>query len=117
MKVLLADDDEDIREVTAHLLGRRGWSVTTVTNGEEALAALTEDQFDVAILDQNMPPLSGMEVATARRLAGDAIPIVLWTGWGGLIDHDEAARLDVHVVNKADVGRLSGVVAGLLDQD
>lgn len=115
MKVLLADDDNDIREVTAHLLGRRGWSVTTVSTGEEALAALTDEPFDVAVLDQNMPPLSGMEVAATRRQAGDAIPIVLWTGWGGLVDHDEAERLDVHVVNKADVGRLSGVVADLLE--
>ena len=108
---LVADDDEDIRELTSHLFGRHGWDVTTVANGEEALAALDAEPFDVAVLDQNMPPGSGLEVAAARRHAGDAIPIILWTGWGGLIDRAEAERLDVRVVNKAEVSRLATVVA------
>ena len=56
MNVLVVDDDQDIREVTAELFGRRGWQVTTVSSGEEALAALQDDGYDVAVLDQNMPP-------------------------------------------------------------
>ena len=113
MKVLVADDDEDIRELSAHLFGRRGWVVTTVSNGEEAMEALVQREFDVAVLDQNMPPGSGLEVAAARREAGDRMPIVLWTGWGGLIDRAEAERLDVQVVNKAEVSSLAGVIADL----
>jgi CheY-like chemotaxis protein len=112
MKVLVADDDADIRELSEHLRGRRGWSVTTVANGEEAMEVLANQVFDVAVLDQNMPPGSGLEVAAARRDAGDRIPIVLWTGWGGLIDRAETERLDVQVVNKADVSSLAGVIAG-----
>ena len=113
MRVLVADDDGDIRELSEHLLGRRGWVVTTVSNGEEALEVLAQQEFDVAVLDQNMPPGSGLEVAAARREAGDRIPIVLWTGWGGLIDRAETERLDVQVVNKADVSSLAGVIADL----
>ena len=56
-----------------------------------------------------MPPGSGLEAAAARREAGDAIPIILWTGWGGAIDRAEAERLDVQVVNKAEVTRLADV--------
>ncbi len=115
MNVLVADDDEDIRVLTSHMFGRRGWEVATATNGEEALAAMADTRFDVVVLDQNMPPLSGLEVAAARREAGDEIPIVLWTGWGGLIDRAEADRLDVHVVNKAELSRLADVVAELAD--
>ena len=110
MRVLVADDDEDIRVMTSHLFARHGWTVDTVTNGEEALAAMVAQQYDVAVLDQNMPPGSGLEVASARREAGDATPIILWTGWGGLIDRAEADRLDVRVVNKAEVSRLASVV-------
>ena len=40
VRILLADDDADIREVATHLLGRRGWDVATVTNGDEAADAL-----------------------------------------------------------------------------
>ncbi len=117
MNVLVADDDRDIREVTAHLFGRRGWDVTAVTNGEEAIAALEAESFDVAVLDQNMPPGSGLEAAAARRLSGDTVPIILWTGWGGLIDQAEAERLDVHVVNKAEVAHLATIVAEIVGHD
>lgn len=113
MNVLVADDDEDIREVTSELLGMRGYTVTTVASGDEALRALADDGFDVAVLDQNMPPGSGMEVATACRDAGDAIPIVLWTGWAGTIDPAEVARLGVHVLDKSDVAKLSALVMEL----
>jgi CheY-like chemotaxis protein len=113
MNVLVADDDADIREVTAHFLGRRGWAVTTVASGLEASAALQGEGYDVAVLDQNMPPGSGMEVAAERRQRGDSVPIVLWTGWAGTLDLDEVQRLDVHVLNKADVRKLSSLVEEL----
>ena len=114
MRILLADDDEDIRDLTSHLFARRGWEVAAVTNGDEAIDALATGVYDVAVLDQNMPPGSGLEAAAVRRDAGDGIPIILWTGWGGLIDRAEAARLDVHVVNKAEVAGLADAVAALI---
>jgi CheY-like chemotaxis protein len=103
--------------MTAHLFGRHGWTVETATNGEEALAAMAAQPYDVAVLDQNMPPGSGLEVAATRRQAGDATPIILWTGWGGLIDRAEAERLDVRVVNKAEVSRLASVVRESVGHD
>lgn len=117
MNVLVADDDQDIRELTAHIFGRRGWIVTTVENGVEATAVLEAESFDVAVLDQNMPPGSGLETAAARRLAGDEMPIILWTGWGALIDRAETERLDVHVVNKAEVTQLATIVEEIVAHD
>ncbi len=113
MKILVADDDADIRDLTACLLGGRGWDVTTVSSGEQAAAALAEARYDLAVLDQSMPPGSGMEVAAQRRLAGDSIPIVLWTGWSGTLDKEEIARLDVHLLEKSDVRQLSELVQQL----
>jgi CheY-like chemotaxis protein len=109
----VADDDADLLNLTTHLLGRRGWDVVTATSGEAALATMAEQQFDVAVLDQNMPPGSGMEVVAARRKQGDIVPIVLWTGWAGTVDREEAERLDVLVVNKTEVRQLVTIVAEL----
>ena len=114
MNILVADNDADIRDVTAQFLVRRGWAVTTVTSGVEASSVLDSQEFDVAVLDQNMPPGSGLQVAAERRQAGDAIPIVLWTGWAGTLDDDEVGRLGVHVLNKADVRKLSSLLEELV---
>lgn len=66
LKVLLADDDSAIRELTELLLTRQGHKVTAVDNGHEVLRALASRQFDVVLLDDEMPGLSGAE--TARRI-------------------------------------------------
>lgn len=113
MNVLVADDDADIREVSALFLTRHGCVVTTVSSGVEAAAALSTGEYDVAVLDQNMPPGSGMEVAAERRLAGDPVPIVIWTGYAGTLDADEVRRLNVRVLNKSDVSELSRLVLEL----
>ncbi len=107
MNLLIADDDADIRDLTAQTFRLRGWGVTTAASGVEALTVLDTAQFDAVVLDQSMPPGSGLEVAAERRRLGDRVPIVLWTGWAGTIDDEEAQRLDVHLLNKADVGKLA----------
>lgn len=110
MRILLADDDEDILDVTSQLLGRAGWEVTTAQNARAALEVLVHEHFDALVLDQDMPPGSGMDVAAARRAEGDRVPIVLWTGWAGTLDPAEVTRLQLHVLNKAEVRRLSEVL-------
>ena len=109
----MADDNEDVRFMMSTLLQLRGWDVHTATSGEQALALLTAEDFDVAVLDQTMPPLSGLEVAGRLRDAGNLTPVVLWTGWSSTLDHDEIARCDVVILDKSDVNRLPATVESL----
>jgi signal transduction histidine kinase/DNA-binding NarL/FixJ family response regulator len=69
LQVLLADDDSAIRELTELLLRRQGHTVVAVDNGKEALRALSGRHFDVVLLDDEMPGLSGAE--TARRIRAE----------------------------------------------
>lgn len=111
MRVLVADDDEDVRVVVAALLTRAGFSVTTVPHGEAALATLAQDRFDVLVLDERMPPGSGSEVVHALREGGDPTPAVLFTGFAPAEEPAGDGRLVV--LDKADVRRLPEVVAEL----
>ncbi len=113
MDVLLAEDDEDIRFMVAALLGRRGWTVTTTVNGQQALDVLASEHFDVMVLDQNMPPVSGIEVAQHRRAVGDLTPIVLFTAFVPTIDRDAAAENQVVVMDKTEVFQLPSVLLDL----
>lgn len=66
LRILLADDDAAIRELTELLLTRQGHKVIAVPSGQEALRALEKEAFDVILLDDEMPRLSGAE--TAKRI-------------------------------------------------
>ena len=81
-KVLLAEDEEDIRKVAQiSLQFRGGWEVTLANNGEECLAKAASDPPDVILLDCMMPKLDGYE--TCRRLKQDPslrhIPVIFLT--------------------------------------
>jgi len=62
--VLVADDNEGIRNTTAAILRDDGCTVTEVNDGEAALDALSHEAFDVALLDVRMPKLDGISVVT-----------------------------------------------------
>jgi len=67
LRILLADDQEDIRTLTAHQLKRSGHKVVVAKDGAHALKAFHAAPFDVALLDQEMPGMRGDEVARAIR--------------------------------------------------
>lgn len=78
-RLLLVDDDENIRISLARALGFEGYEVEACENGERALACLERDRFDTVLLDVMMPGLSGLDVARAVRSEGDDTPILMLT--------------------------------------
>ena len=82
MRVLVADDGEDVAEVIAFYLHGAGADVDTVANGKEAVEAVEArglDGFDVVVLDMQMPVMDGYEAARTLRAAGFSRPIVALT--------------------------------------
>jgi signal transduction histidine kinase len=79
--ILFADDEPMLGELLAELLETNGYSVIKVSSGKEALKVLTEEiKVDLAIIDYNMPGLSGLDtIAEIRNLNLD-IPIILSSG-------------------------------------
>ena len=80
--MLIADDDDVVRDVVRRYLERDGLDVSTAHDGNEALRLLCSQRIDVAILDVMMPGEDGL--SAARRLAGAGGPPVLFkTMWAG----------------------------------
>jgi CheY-like chemotaxis protein len=65
MRILVADDDPTNRELLTELLHSGGHSVTTVLDGREVLAALAKESFEVVLMDEEMPRMTGLEAARA----------------------------------------------------
>ena len=80
LRVLVADDNPTNREVLGKILERGGHAATLVDDGEKALEALEAGGYDVALIDRNMPNLSGLETVQAIRLtqgARERLPIAV----------------------------------------
>jgi len=94
-KVLVVDDEEDIRELVRLNLAKEGYEVLDCDSGEQALSLSRAKQPDLIVLDLMLPGIDGIEVC--RRLRADpktaAIPIVILTAKGE--DADVVAGLEV----------------------
>jgi two-component system, OmpR family, KDP operon response regulator KdpE len=75
-KILVVDDEPQIRRVMRTTLVSRGYVVSTVRSGEEALDKVREERFDLVLLDMNMPGIGGMEACRTIRSQSD-VPIVI----------------------------------------
>jgi two-component system sensor histidine kinase RpfC len=80
LRILAADDNPTNREVIGKILERGGHSVTLVNDGEQALDAAENGQFDVVLLDRNMPGIGGIEALQALRLmtrGRERLPLIM----------------------------------------
>lgn len=114
-RVLIADDEPDIRLMARMVLRRGGYSVDEVASGSEAVDAIDGRDYDLAVLDQRMPGLTGIETARKVRGHGHRLPIVIFSAY---LDEDvesQAAEMGLVTLSKSDVQKLSGLLADLLD--
>ncbi len=78
-KILIAEDDSELRQLFQHVLTKNGYAVTGVSNGEEALSAVEASYFDLIISDIMMPKMDGYELVRALREAGMTTPVMMIT--------------------------------------
>lgn len=81
MRILVADDDPDVRHVLRISLQAEGYEVETVPNGERAMQAHDKRPTDVLITDLFMPERDGLETARHFRARSPGIWIVVISGW------------------------------------
>jgi two-component system, OmpR family, KDP operon response regulator KdpE len=75
-RILVVDDEPQIRRVMRTTLVARGYVVSDARSGEEALDKLREEKFDLVLLDMNMPGMGGLEACRSIRAGGD-VPIII----------------------------------------
>jgi two-component system response regulator MprA len=78
-RILIADDDRAIRESLCRVLALEGYTVSAVTDGATALAAVRESSFDAALVDVMMPNVDGLTVCRVLRAERNRLPILMLT--------------------------------------
>jgi DNA-binding response OmpR family regulator len=84
-RILLADDEPDILEAVGYALGREGFAVKSVRDGEAALEQGRSGEYDIVILDVMMPRRSGLDVCRTLRAESD-VPIIMLTARDAELD-------------------------------
>lgn len=80
-RILLVDDEQDLRETLADLLSGAGYRVTAADSGTAALTAARADRFDLLLTDLRMPGMDGAETVTAIKAIDPAIRVIVATGY------------------------------------
>ena len=77
-RILIAEDDGELRTLFTHVLMRNGYDVTGVDNGQKALEAIRQEYYDLIISDIMMPVMDGFELVRELRNEGLMLPVFLY---------------------------------------
>jgi CheY-like chemotaxis protein len=102
-RVLLAEDDFDMRSMLSFELRQAGYDVVEAANGKELIYRLADatsahDMFDCIVTDVRMPKLNGLEAMGYARAGGVDLPVVLITAFG-----DQQTRIEARALGAAAV--------------
>jgi len=79
LKILVVEDDKELRRLFSHVLIKNGYTVKEVANGKEALEAIDGEYYDLIISDIMMPVMDGYELVRSLREAGNNTPVMMIT--------------------------------------
>ncbi len=117
-RILVVDDEVNIREAIAKILTKQGHEVAIASDGTAALAALRDRPFQVVITDLKMAGADGMAVLRAAKEADPSIEVILMTAYGTVESAVEAMKLGAYdyLTKPVDSARLPFLVAKALER-
>ena len=93
LRLLFVDDEEELVSTVVERLELRGVEATGAGSGEEALALIGQQRFDVVLLDVRMPGLGGLEVIKRIKQSHPELEVILLSGHGAREDFEAGLRL------------------------
>jgi CheY-like chemotaxis protein/two-component sensor histidine kinase len=99
LRILLVDDEAEVRHALAEMLSAQGHAVVTAASGDEAMARVEADPaFELVLTDLVMPGMTGRDLATAVKARRPRLPVGIITGWGETDEIEVATREGVDFV-------------------
>ena len=114
--ILYVEDHEDTRDLIQLILQQLGYAVTTVDTIADGQAMITQEMFDLYLLDSRLPDGSGVDLCKQLRVDGRQTPIVFYSAAAYEVDRDTAIRSGAqgYLVKPTTNGELATLIGGLL---
>lgn len=115
-RILIAEDDGELRQLFSRVLVKNGYSVRGVADGLQALQATEEESFDLLISDIMMPGMDGYELVRSLRDAGEQMPVLMVTAKDAFADMQQGflSGTDDYMVKPVNVSEMVLRVGALL---
>ncbi len=97
-KILVIEDEEEVRKLLAAILTENGHEVEVAFDGLQGIELFERQRFDLVLTDLGMPGLSGWQVAKKVKSIDEKVPVALITGWNVKLDESEMRRSSVDLV-------------------
>lgn len=116
LKILIAEDDQELCQLFSHVLAKNGYAVTGAANGKEALTAMESDYYDLLISDIMMPMMDGYELVRQLRERGNQTPVMMITAKDAFDDMRQGflSGTDDYMVKPINVNEMVLRVGALL---
>jgi DNA-binding NtrC family response regulator len=113
VKVLVVDDEQNLRKVLAAMLRRNGYEVTVAADGEQGLAEFQKNGADIVITDLVMPKLGGMDILKSVNASDPEVPVIIITAHGTVDSAVEAIKLGAfdYITKPFDQAEIQAVIA------
>src|ERR1700733_1726878 len=118
-RILVVDDEEDVRAFLAKTLERGGHDVTQAAGGAAAIRPAREEPFDVVLTDLRMPGTDGMTVVRTVRTEQPDVEVIVLTAFGDVATAVEAMKLGAYDYLEKPVSSpdaIRGLVAGAIER-
>ncbi|NLF24581.1 MAG: response regulator [Deltaproteobacteria bacterium] len=113
-RILVVEDDQNVREVVAAMLTTLGYQVSSCSNGQEALQACSQSRFDLVLTDMIMPKMNGLELIKELRSKANTPKALIMTAYGVT---QESLKGETKLIAKPfDIDSLAQTVRELLDE-
>ncbi|OGW22023.1 MAG: two-component system response regulator [Nitrospinae bacterium RIFCSPLOWO2_12_FULL_47_7] len=115
IKILVVDDEENIRFLYKEELEDEGYTVSLAANAEEAMKCIIKDQPNLITLDIKMPGMDGIEFLRKLKEENRSIPVILCSAYGSYKQDFRVWASDAYVVKSADLRELKQTIKEILD--
>lgn len=120
LNILLAEDNPLNQKIAVKLLEKRGWLVTTVENGQQAVDQVAQKKFDLILMDVQMPVLDGLQatrmIREREKISKEHIPVVAMTARAMAEDERKCldAGMDAYISKPIDAQKFYGTIEGVV---